>query len=82
MIGYYCNVESWTGSCTTQSLGKLTLFTRYHGKYLMYMDTVQIPATKWQQYRFNNATIIYQISWEVFDVHGISTDTSYKMATI
>lgn len=59
MIGYYCNVESWMGSCTTQSLGKLILFTRYHGKYeyLMYMDTVQIPATKWQQYRFNNATI-------------------------
>jgi len=48
----------------------------------MYMESVQIPATKWQQYRFNNATIIHQISWEVFDVHGHSTDTSYKMATI
>jgi hypothetical protein len=59
MVGHYCNVESWTGSCTVKSLGKLTLFSRYHEKYLMYMDTVHIPATKWQHNtcKFNNVTI-------------------------
>ena len=56
-VQYYCNVKSWTGSCTTTSLGKLTSFPSCHGKYLMYIDTVQIPATKWQQNKFNNANI-------------------------